>query len=201
MILRSAAPECQSKSHVRVMCSQPSGEMWGSSRPGSRIWSVIRRLVRGLVHVESVPENDRGDDEVESHGALLLRGVRSVVDAALNIRAHKGWPARRKKARPHAGPAAASCRYGLGPAGTRRQRNVRHQGCKLPRNRKINRVQGDPGNQTLADVAGPFLLSVVLRTNYPMGPIVRTTPSTGGDEAGGSASLSGETVDDATSSR
>ena len=48
--------------------------------------SCHSEMVRGLVHVERVPKNDRGDDEVESHGALLLRGVRPVMDAALRMR-------------------------------------------------------------------------------------------------------------------
>ena len=31
------------------------------------------------VHVQRVPEYDGGDDEVESHGAFLLRGVWSIM--------------------------------------------------------------------------------------------------------------------------
>ena len=55
----------------------------------------------------------------------------------------------------------------LFPAGSGERNGPRG---RIPRDRKINRIQGDPGNRPLATVADPFLLSVVLHTNYPMGP-------------------------------
>ena len=82
--MRSAAPKCQSKLPVKMICSQPSGEVNGN-RPGSVILAGLSEIVCRLVHVERVPEYDGSDDEVESHGVFLVRGIRSIIDAALRM--------------------------------------------------------------------------------------------------------------------
>ena len=41
----------------------------------------------------------------------------------------------------------------------------------MPRDGKIDRIQGNSVSQALATVAGPFLLSLAVRTDYPMGPL------------------------------
>ncbi len=158
------------------------------SRPGdslavTRLDRLGRSLRELLETVDTLKEREinlisleEDLDTASAAGELVFHVFAAIVhfERRADIRAHEGWLARRRKARPHAWPATASFRYGLCPAGTRGQRNIRDQGRAICRDRKINRIQGDPGSPSVANVLAPFFLSMVLRTNYTMGPTSST---------------------------
>ncbi|MYH58691.1 MAG: type II toxin-antitoxin system prevent-host-death family antitoxin [Boseongicola sp. SB0675_bin_26] len=58
-------------------------------------------------------------------------------------------------------------------AGAGGQLNVRHQGHRVPRSRKIDRPKGNPESRPLAIVADPYAVDMDSRTDRPMGPVSR----------------------------
>lgn len=64
-ILRSEAPECQSKSPERMMCSHPSGDVWGNDRYGCEIIAEkVDFLSRPKSAENENPELVDRDDEI-----------------------------------------------------------------------------------------------------------------------------------------
>ena len=64
------------------MCSQLSGDVWGEPRIGCWL-SYLMQVSHGIGNIGGVPEDDRGDDEVEPRGAKLLRFGAAIGDPAL----------------------------------------------------------------------------------------------------------------------
>ena len=45
--------------------------------------SNFAKMLSGFIHIQRIPVDDGGDDQIERHGAFLLRKTRSVIDTTL----------------------------------------------------------------------------------------------------------------------